>query len=125
MPEEIDQLVQRIQKLDLNQQRIINELIDELIEDTNNVKTDNARGTVVGPNTGIRTQRKLPNHNFISKDGVPLSVGDRVEVLTTRKVGRSGDIAQIDQFNKKYVAITILASGRSTQRDSKYLNFIE
>ena len=76
-------------------------------------------------NTGICTQCRVPNHNYISGDGVPLSIGDRVEIRTTWTVGRSEDIAEVNKFNKKYMAITILSSGRSTQRDSKYLNFIE
>ena len=54
-----------------------------------------------------------------------MAVGDRVEIQTTRKVGREGDIAEVDQFNRQYVAVTLLESGKSTQRTSKYLKFIE
>ena len=126
MAQNIDKLIEKIQKLDINQKRVICELVDELVDENRRGSTSSTtRGTVVTPNVNVRTQPRRPNHNFISGNGVPLSVGDHVEILTTRKVGRAGDIRQVDKFNKKYVAVTILASGRSTQRDSKYLDFIE
>ena len=125
MSDKVNGLIERIQKLDLNQRRIINELIDELADEPQNRSNRAVRGTAVAANVGIRTQPRVPNHNYISANGVPLSIGDRVEIKTSRKVGRSGDIAEVSKFNKKYVAITVLSSGRSTQRDSKYLDFIE
>ena len=123
MADNIDDLIQRIHQLDINQKRIISELVDELVDEDRSAST--ARGAAVAPNIGIRTQPRRQNHNFISGNGTPLAIGDRVEILTTRKVGRAGDIAEVQKFNKKYVAVTILASGRSTQRDAKYLDFIE
>ena len=122
MPRDLDQLISRISKLDINQQRIISELVDELAEDSKNGGT---RGHTIAPNTGARARPRVPNYNFVSKDGTPLAVGDRVQIQTSRKTGKYGDIAEVTQFNKSYVAITILDTGASTQRASKYLQFLE
>ena len=122
MPQEIDQLISRISKLDLNQQRIISELVDELTEDNS---AEKRRAHSIGPNVGVHSQPRIPNHNFISEDGIPLAVGDRVEIQTTRTVGKYGDIAEVTKFNKSYIAISVLRNGRNTQRASKYLKFVE
>ena len=124
MSSELNELINRIAKLDINQQRILRELVDELVEDTATPDTEE-RDSTIAPNTGVRKQKRIPNHNFISKNGIPLAIGDRVEITTTRKVGRAGDIAQIVQFNQKYIALTILASSKATQRAGKYVNFLE
>ena len=127
MTTELNNLIQRIEKLDINQQRIIGELVEELVgKKKRERETSSVGGRSATPQRELVRQRdRFPNHNFISKNGVPLEVGDKVEITTSRKVGRDGDVAKVDKFNQKYVAITILHSGKPTQRASKYLNFLE
>ena len=126
MSTELDELISRIEKLDINQQRILGELVEQLIDKKQQTTASATASQRVAGSTGTagRPQRR-PNHNFISRNGVPLAAGDKVEITTTRKVGRYGDLARVDKFNQKYVAITILSSGKGTQRASKYLNFVE
>ena len=126
MSNDLQHLISQISKLNINKRNLVTELVNELAESNQGATTRReVRGSLVAPNVGVRTHPRWPNHNFISKYGVPLAVGDRVEIQTTRKVGREGDIAEVDQFNRQYVAVTLLESGKSTQRTSKYLKFIE
>ena len=118
----VDELVNKINRLSISNRNIITELIEQLGEGSTNTA---ARASEIAPNRGVRQFTRRPNHNFISKNGVPLAPGDRVEILTTHKVGREGDIAEVSHFNKTYVALRILATGVNTQRASKYLDYIE
>lgn len=133
-----EDLVIRISKLTLNQRRLITEILDEFALEDNidnsgssssssipEPPTDGLRGTALGPNSGIRSVQRKPNFNFISANNCPLSIGDRVELLTTRVTGRSGDLAIVIKFNKKYVAVELVHNKAVTQRASKFLAFIE
>ena len=119
---DLNKLINKINRLSINNRNLINELVDQLGEDTTTTTT---RGESIAPNRGVRQLPRRPNHNYISRNGVPLAAGDRVEILSNRKVGRDGDIAEVSHFNKTYVAIRILATGANTQRASKYLDYIE
>ena len=118
----IDDLITRISSLSLRQQRIISDVVDEIAQQEVNPTT---RGNEIAPNTGVRLLPRVENPKFVSKNHIPLSVGDRVEILSSRKVGTTGDIAEVEVFNKLYVGVRLLHSGKSTQRASKYLRFIE
>ena len=123
---DIEQLVNKIQNLDIHKRQLVSNIVNEL--STTSRSSSSApppRSSLVAPNIGVRTHPRKPIHNYVSQDGVPLAIGDRVEIQTTRKVGSEGDIAEINQFNRKYIAVTILHSGKSTQRASKYLKYIE
>ena len=119
---DINDLVNKISKLSIGKRNLITELVEQLGD---NEIARPQRAEEIAPNQGVRLLPWRPNHNFISKNGVPLAAGDRVEIKTTRKVGREGDIAEISHFNKTYVALRILATGKSTQRASKYLEYLE
>ena len=47
-----------------------------------------------------------------------------MEILTTRKVGKEGDIAEVEKFNRAYIAVRILQSRETAQRLGKYLRFL-
>lgn len=119
---ELDALVNKINNLSITNRNLISDLVDQL---SNDGTAPEPREASVAPNTGVRRFPRRPNHNFISKNGVPLASGDRVEILTSRKVGREGDVAEVTHFNKTYVALRVLATGAGTQRASKYLHYIE
>ena len=126
MSESVNSLINKINRLDINRRTLVTELVNELVSNDEQAVTEQqTRESAIAPNVGVRTQPRKPNHHYISEDGVPLAIGDRVEIRTTRKVGREGDIAQVQKFNRKYVAVTILRSGESTQRVSKYLRYLE
>ena len=125
MSNELDGLISKISKLDINQQRLIEELVDEITDGDQQGIVEGERRATIAPNAGVRKQPRVPNHNFISKNGRPLSVGDRVKILTTRKASTKGDIAQVVQFGAKYAALRILHNNKPTQLASKYLKFLE
>lgn len=118
----INDLVNKISKLSIGKRNLISELVEQL-GDSGSVNTQQAKE--IAPNSGVRLLPRRPNHNFISKNGVPLAARDQVEIKTTRKVGRDGDIAEVSHFNKTYVALRILATGKSTQQASKYLEYLK
>ena len=80
MSKEVNNLITISSKLNLNQWRIINELVEELTESEQGGPTQStrnkARGQIIGPNVGVRTQRRIPNHKFISKNSAPLASRD-------------------------------------------------
>ena len=121
---DLEDLISKISTLSINQQRIVAEVVDEIRQENANSGAA-IRGTEIGPNTGVRLLPREPNQKFISSNKVKLAIGDRVEVLTTRKTGREGDIAEVTVFNRLYVGIRLLGNGAKTQRASKYLRFIE
>ena len=122
---DIKELVSKINSLNIRQKRIIEEIVDEIIVQEEAQPTRDARGSTVAPNTGIHTLPRQPSNRFITEQGVPLAIGDRVEILTTRRTGREGDIAEVQQFNRLYVAVRLLRNGANMQRAAKYLRFIE
>ena len=122
---DIEDLVTKISSLNIRQQNIIREIVDEIADQNDTQSNNSTRGSEVAPNRGVRTLPRVPNYKFISKGGIPLAVGDRVEIQTTRRTGRKGDIAEVEQFNKLYVAVRLLENGAPTQRAAKYLRFIE
>lgn len=106
-----DELIELFQRLNIEQRQLIRDVIEEIINtETTEVRT---------------TQRdRITNPQFVSSDGTELAIGDRVQILSTRKTGRYGDFATIVKFNKKYVAIILEKNQSQTQRDSKYLRYI-
>ena len=121
MSKEIRELASKISNLDINRRRIIADIVDKLL--STNQPTTEAAAPATRTNTITRARR--PNHNFISKDGVPLAGGDIVEILSTRKVSKTGDLAEVAKFNRLYVGLKILSNRRTTQRADKYLRFVE
>ena len=122
---DINNLITKISTLSLRQQCIIKDVVDEISQEENAEASGNRRGTQLGANQGVRLLPRVPNSKFVSKNHIPLAVGDRVEILTTRRVGRSGDIAEVEVFNKLYMGIRLLENGASGQRAAKYLRFIK
>ena len=119
---ETEDLIEQFQNLNIEQKQLIKDLIQELTITNNNNNTTNQQNT----NSNHRNRRnRIPNSNFISSDRTTLAIGDRVQVLSTRKTGSyGGDIATVVKFNKKYVAIQLVKNDSRTQRDSKYLLFL-
>ena len=123
---DIEELAAKIRGLSIKQHQIIEDVMNEISRQGNeNTLEDTRQGTEVGPNTGVRLLPRRPNNKFVSSNDVPLSVGDRVKILTTRRIGRSGDLAEVEVFNKLYVGIKLLETGISGQRAAKYLRYIE
>ena len=120
-----EELVQKIQRLSINQQSLVKELVEELVSKGSKSRTAHHRGSDIAPNSGVRLLPRTEQKRFKSRNEVYLAVGDRVEILNTRSVGREGDVAEVVQFNKAYVAVRILSSGKVAQRSGKYLSFLE
>ena len=115
----INQIVTKLKQLDLNQQKLIEALIDEI-----NTKGTSIPETHKVATTHIKASTRKPNGKFTSANGIDLSVGDTVRVLNNRKSGKNGDIATIVQFNKQLVAIELQKNQTITRRASKYLDFV-
>ena len=116
--DETEDLVRQFEGLNIEQQQLVRDLIREITSNNNNIET----------NTDHRNQQerpnRTPNDRFISSDGTALAIGDKVQILTTRKTGRYGDTATIIKFNRKYVAVQLDRNNSITQRDSKYLIYL-
>ena len=119
---DINNLIAKLSELSVRQQRIIEDIVDEI---SNQDENQTQRGAQIAPNQGVRLLPRQPNYKFVSKNCIPLAIGDHVEILTTRRVGRNGDLAEVEVFNKLYVGVRIISSGVPTQRASKYLRYIE
>ena len=115
---EINSIIDKFEKLNIRQQQIVSDLIEEL---NNQQETDTDQQIPIRRGNTDRRE----NHNFISSNGQPLAIGDRVQLLTTRKTGRRGELARVTKFNKLYVAIRLERNDSITQRASKYLKFIK
>ena len=111
---DIDDLIQKIRNLNLQQQQLVTNIVDE-IASSNTVPTTHQVARV----------SRAPNHAFISSNGLALSIGDRVRVLSSRKTGKYGDTATIIKFNKTLVAIELHKNRSQTQRASKYLELLQ
>jgi len=116
--DETEDLVRQFEGLNIEQRQLVRDLIREITANNNNTET----------NTDHRNQDeqrdRFPNNKFISSDGTALSVGDKVQILTTRKTGRYGDTATVIKFNRKYVAVKLDRNNSITQRDCKYLLYL-
>ena len=119
---DIEDLADRTSTLSLRQQRIISDIVNKISQQEGE---STEQGTQLGPNTGVRLLPRTPNPKFVSKNHIPLSIGDQVEVLTTRKMGRNGDTAEVEVFNKLYVGIRLLGNSKATQHASKHLHYIK
>ena len=115
--ESTEAFIAKFEALSIKQQQLVTEIVDELTENHSiGSKEDNKEHT----NAHRRINRSA-NHNFISSNGIPLAIGDRVKLLSTRKTGKKGDTAEIIKFNKLYVAVKLEKNRSVTQRASKYL----
>ena len=118
---EAEELIQQFRNLNINQQQLIRDIVQELTsanEDTDVNNTNQQDRDHTPRNT------RIPRNDFVSSDGTPLAIGDKVQILSTRKTGRHGDTATVVKFNKKYVAVELDRNNSLTQRDSKYLRYI-
>ena len=114
----IDEIISKLQQLDIHQQELVEHLIEEL-------GSTQSRQAQTVPNNTINTpQQRIPNRHFISSNGVYLSIGDKVRILTNTKTGKNGDTATIVKFNKKYIAIRLDRNGSNTQRAASNLEYI-
>ena len=110
--DKLDDVIESLKQLRVDQQHLVSNLIEEL-------STNNQTRYISANNN------RIPNSSFISNNNIPLSIGDTVRVLNSRKTGKEGDNATILKFNKLYVAIRLTKNGSITQRASKNLEYIE
>ena len=115
---EAEELLQQFQNLSITQRQLVKDIVQEL--SNNNENNDEAYTDIQE-----RVQTRIPREDFVSADGTPLAIGDKVQILSTRKTGRYGDTATVIKFNKKYVAVELDRNRSITQRDSKYLRYIQ
>jgi len=118
---EAEDLIQQFRNLNINQKQLIRDIVQELTSANENNNEDSINQQ---ENNNTRRNVRIPRDDFISSDGTPLAIGDKVQILSTRKTGRYGDTATIVKFNKKYVAIELDRNNSITQRDSKYLRYL-
>ena len=114
----VDDIIEKFQRLNLEQKHLVEQLIDEISHNP-----DTLQHTPV--TTRHTSEERRGNSSFISANGIALAPGDKVRIITSRKTGKSGDIATITKFNKKFVAVKLDRNGSDTQRASKYLEFIQ
>ena len=115
----INDLVTKLQRLNLEQQHLVENIIDELNSSHNIDQQDRN-------NTATATQKhRESNNEFISSNRNTLAIGDTVKILNTRKTAKQGDIAKILKFNKKYVAVQLKRNKSHTQRLAKYLELVD
>ena len=110
--EDIAVFVAKFQKLNINQQQLVVNIVDKIAENQSNDKG----GDFEIINDNSTNQTRIVNHNFIGSEGTPLAIGDQVEILTSRKTGRKGVTAQIMKFNKTYVTIKLEKNRNETQQ---------
>lgn len=126
-----DELITNLSKLTIHQRRLISEVVVELLqqdeqqESTTAQVTNDSRGSTLGPNLGSRRLPRAPNHQFVDTNSVPLSIGDRVEILNSRRTGKTGDIGEVTRFNRTFVAFRVARTGSIGQRASFNLRFLE
>ena len=117
--ENINDVITKLRNLNLDQQQLVAQLITE-ISATN---TTNTPSSTQNSDKHFSNKRNA-NPHFISSNGVALAIGDKVRILSNRKTGKYGDLAEVIHFNKKYVAIQVVRNQSNTQRASKYLEFV-
>ena len=111
----IDEITNKLQQLNIEQQDLVIQLINEISDNTastHNSQSIQSRSTAVVE--GI----------YVSSNGIKVTIGDKVRILTTTKTGRRGDTATILHLNKKYVAIKLDKNGSHTQRQASNLFLI-
>lgn len=106
---DIEELVKKIESLNLQQRRTVSDLIESIIANE----------------APPRSPTRITNPLFTSANGFHLAIGDRVVILNNRKTGKAGDTAVVLKFNKKYVALSLEKNQSHTLRDAKYLDLIQ
>ena len=106
-----DKLIEKFRNLNIQQQRIILNLVDEFAETPSN-DTNVIERTRESKRKPIATQ-------FRSVDGTEINIGDTVKILNDRKTGKTGDTGTVLKFNKKFVAIRLHKNRSFTQRAGK------
>lgn len=130
--EDEQELIQSLRQLSINQQRLIKEVVAQLVAQERTSGTEavdrqprTVRGSTLGTNHGIRRLPRATNQQFLDVDGKALALGDRVELLNSRRTGKTGDIGEVTKFNHSFVAFRVLRTGTIGQRASFNLRFIE
>ena len=114
----IDEVIKKLRKLNVDQQTIIASVIDEF----DNKHKQRSHSINSGYTHGDKQQQGHPD--FISSNGKTLTIGDSVTILSNAKTGKQGDIATILRFNKQYVTIRLHRNRSTTQRAASNLKLI-
>ena len=115
----INEVISKLHNLKLEQQQLVAKLITEISASNQDYKAPSNR-----KRNDRNKSKRYENPHFISSNGVALAIGDKVRILSNRKTGKYGDLAEVIHFNKKYVAIQVVRNQSNTQRASKYLEFV-
>ena len=111
---DIDELVKKVHKLNIQQRKAVSDLIEAI---TTIESSEQAKASI--------GSKRTTNNCFITVNGAALAIGDRVRILNNKKTGKKGDTAIITKFNKRFVALSLTKNKSYTQRDSKNLELIE
>ena len=116
---DIEELVKKIESLNLQQRRTISDLIEAIT--SSDTPGPPSSTSAITP----RTHNRIVNQRFTSANGFHLAIGDKVVILNNRKTGKVGDTAVILKFNKKFVALSLEKNHSYTQRAAKNLELIQ
>ena len=111
--DEHNELIEKLQSLSIEQQQLVQDLVDQLVK-TNDDNRDTVNATYTSET----------NIDRIDNQGNTLSIGDKVEILTTRRTGIRGDTAVIVKFTRRFTEVKLDRNGSPTHRRSKYLSKI-
>lgn len=108
-----DELIEQIQNLTIQQQQLVTDLVQEL-QRSNNPNENTATALYKSDTTVSR----------VDCDGNRIVVGDKVEILTTRRTGHRGDTATVVKFTREYTTVQLDRNGSETNRMSKHLKAV-
>ena len=113
---EIEELIDRINRLTVSQQQHIVNIIDQAEQSITQDHHD--RNTVATETTHHNTTPSRTSSSSVEK---PFIVGERVRILNSRQTGKKGDIAEIVKVNKRYLTLRLEKNKSQTCRDPKYV----